>query len=195
VPANAPFAAVVGVLADVFVGQVGAEDGGLRRARRQVDFQLHAALVGWKADCRLEDAVGRNGAGVQLGTLQMRRQLLLRRRIEPEGAAFEDGDAAEGDARIGQRNLGRVNADVFADGHDDATDVRVVAGERAFHQWRIDDRLAKRARQAFGRRAFHGRAHHVADAFAIADHVLGQVGADSAQRLRKRFLVGAGYRA
>src|ERR1039457_6868266 len=164
---RAVLAAVVGVLADVFVGQVGAEHGSAGRSTAKVDVQYHATLVRWKIHGRMEDAVLGRSALIELGLLDVLDQLLFDGGIDAKATVFEDGLAPEGDADASKADVGRVDADVLADSHDDAAHVGVVAGEGALHQRRIDDRLAQRACKPFRGGTTHSGAHDMANAFAV----------------------------
>jgi TonB family protein len=127
-------AAVVGVLADVFVTQIGAQHGRCFGSRPQVDLQLDRTFVRGVVDRRLEHAVGGRDAGVHLGVLEVGDQGGFAGGTEVEGAAVVEVVAAEAQAELREIQAGGVAGDLLAQGGGDAADVGVVAADGGLDQ-------------------------------------------------------------
>ena len=74
----------------------------------------------------------------------------------------------------------------LADRHDDAAPIGVLAGDRGLHQRRIGDRHRDSPRRFLRRRALDDDLDQLARAFAVARHLLGEIGEHGVKAFAER---------
>ena len=149
--------AVVAVDRDVFLGEVAGEHAVAAFAEPERDFQRDLRLLHRRGHRRL--VIGRIAR-----------------------ALVRDADAAEPDRQ--PVAVGRLAG--LADRHHHAAPIGVLAGDRGLHQRRIGDRQRDAARRFFRRRALDDDLDQLARAFAVARHLLGEIGEHGVEALAER---------